>query len=257
MCTSDCENILNLITPYIDNRLSSEEIDLVEKHINSCEHCKNELYFMTSFTKKLHELPEISVTQDFQENLIEKAKETIKRKKAKRISYLKRGSMGVAAAAVVAFSVVGYSNLKPQEEIADIKQAESILSPSLKIEEPQSDKKETHQKNISPHKKTEENVESPSKSNIGVFDKTEEEIKEPVASAISLDSETEQFTKSIITVNEENINKVLELLSAYEKDDIGYKVLKPQELAARLLELGCTIETSPDEDLDRNYFIIK
>lgn len=276
MHTSDCKNILNLIPLYIDNVLSEEENDIVLRHINSCKLCKKEHEFMVSLMRNTHELPAIEVPSDFHKNIMVKAQNILRAKTARRMTYLKRGSAGFAAAAVIALSVVTYSNLGKTEKGAIPDDFAFTVSPSSQPSE-------------SPSPVVDENINQriqvPVQKEKNILADAQEGPAEPssgsgggsaAASAPTLDIAAEikqdetllteattflekkpEFTKTVIMTNEENHAAVLDILSIYEKDGIGYKVENINEVTRKLAELGCVAKATADDTLSTNYIVLK
>ncbi len=111
MIKSDCENIQNLIPLYIDNMLSENERDILLEHIANCKACKEELILMQTMVSKIAELPEIPVSPTFHRKLMER----VRKEKVGGYTRYTRGwksaASFVAAAAVVALSVVSFLSL--------------------------------------------------------------------------------------------------------------------------------------------------
>ncbi len=256
MYNSDCKDILDLIPLYIDNKLSEEDYLIVQNHINSCESCKKELEFMVSFTQKFRELPQIDISPDFHENLMEKAKKNLRNKELKRITYLRRGGAGVAAAVVALF--ISYSNIKPAPPVANDDFNDTALN-SSQADKPldiTADKNIQAKTSKSPAFINEPDTSSKETNDTGTFpDSPEEDVF--LQENVTVIDEEVQFSKSIITANDENREEILSILSTCEKDSTGYKSKNPEKLLQKLLELGCTIETVADETININYIILK
>lgn len=58
-----CERIEELLSPYIENELSSKEKREVKTHLKECEHCSTLLSFMKVTTESLADLPELEVSE--------------------------------------------------------------------------------------------------------------------------------------------------------------------------------------------------
>lgn len=170
MAKSDCTNILNLIPLYIDNMLSEEEHDIVCEHIAGCSDCRKEYEMMKSIMVSAGSLPEIDVPEGFHENLMEKIRVAAKDAPKRRTLIPWRRATGfVAAAAVVALSVVSYLSLDRNNGAAN----PDLYLPSPSTEQTIAPASEARQSDA-------ENREETTAQNIGAQPERGETAKPPV-----------------------------------------------------------------------------
>ena len=62
---SECQKVKGLLSPYIDQQLSSSERVLVEKHLAKCAVCSVELESLRATVNLLHRVPIVSPTRSF------------------------------------------------------------------------------------------------------------------------------------------------------------------------------------------------
>lgn len=260
MANPDCEQILNLIPLYIDNMLSEEENDIVGRHLNSCENCKKEFEFMTSLVKNSAHIPEISLPDNFHKKLMIRAEKMLRAKKAKRYIMLRRVGTGVVAAAVLALSIVSFSNITNQNADTNpdnIYINTSISDTPISIEakekvQPTDTKKELPStQKTQPKSLADEEKISPDKE----VDATTGGAALAVADI--QDEEQELYTVVTVTVDDSIHNEVLKILSGYEKDATGYKVPDVASILSKLENINATITTEKSEAVTSNYIIIK
>jgi len=60
-----CRKVRGVLSEYIDNRLSTEDKNLVERHLETCEACSKELESLRMTVQLLHRVPEVSVPRSF------------------------------------------------------------------------------------------------------------------------------------------------------------------------------------------------
>ncbi len=269
MNAPNCKEILNLIPLYLDNILDNEENLLVEEHIKNCPACQKELDFMSAVMAKTKELPEISVPSGMRQKIIEKAKELNAQKRIKRALYLKRISSGVAVAAVVAISVVGFNGLnKPDTTIDEIS-----LSSHTEIAENEIPSPEVSEKASATPRKIEAVTPEPPKKDTSLTKDTPSRVPpladEPIVtedaenttnpSVPSLFSEVdlEYFTKATIEITAENEAIVTELITDYEKDDTGYIIHDMNILLRKLKDSGVKVKTEVSADITQDYLVLE
>lgn len=68
----ECKKIKKLLQLYIDNALTSDEKQMVEKHLKGCPTCRAELKPLYSIVKMVGSLPEIPPPPDFTEKVMSK-----------------------------------------------------------------------------------------------------------------------------------------------------------------------------------------
>jgi hypothetical protein len=67
-----CTKIQDLLSPYLDGALSAEEHDMVERHLNNCTFCRQELLMLKETVQIMHSLPDVEIPADFSSRLHEK-----------------------------------------------------------------------------------------------------------------------------------------------------------------------------------------
>jgi hypothetical protein len=60
-----CRKVRGMLSEYIDNRLDGENKSLVERHLETCEACSNELESLRVTVQLLHRVPEVSAPRSF------------------------------------------------------------------------------------------------------------------------------------------------------------------------------------------------
>ena len=260
MAKSDCENILNLIPLYIDNMLSKEESDIVCRHIEECASCKEEYEFLKSIMGT--ELPEIEVPDGFHDRLMANVRKTIPSPK-KRVYLNRRIISGVAAAAVIALSVVSYLNLgnedisqNPDDYVAPIETQKPISEEPGKTQ--QSEQWETHiapERNVQP-KLVDEPMPATEDVDTGIVNSEENVGEDTPITAFCL---REEYCLTFVTVDESEIDNALKILENCEKDEIGYIAGEEKEnLLLKLSELsGYSVRIKTDNDIQNDYIIIE
>ena len=132
----ECSIILDLLSPYIDNEVTEEERELVEKHLSECPSCAEEYHILKSVLNELSLIEDRDLPAGFHEDLMNK----IGVKKKRNILRFTRQAFPVAAAAfmlVLVIGVVGLSNLdrwakgSKMEYATDSVKEEASLEPSL------------------------------------------------------------------------------------------------------------------------------
>lgn len=276
MNTTNCSEILNLIPSYIDDILDNEEKDRVAEHIKSCPDCSAEYAFLSSVAKTTANLPNVKISADFHTKLMAKAKAQRAAKQAKRIVLLKRSGAGVAAAAVVALSVVSFGNLNktnsdigdqapvyfasPAPEVAptpDTYTTTDITSTAPAKANVQDLQENTQPKTQTTYADTDDAVPSGGGSSARIdIEVAPSATEETLASDAAAISEDACFTKAVITLGDTNRDAVMEILSAYEKDEIGYRIPDINRVMRKIAELGIEVYAESC-DLGQNYIIVK
>ena len=62
---TQCSRVHSQLSEYLDKRLGTEERDAVERHINSCQACAEELKSMQMTVHLLHDMPLVNVPRSF------------------------------------------------------------------------------------------------------------------------------------------------------------------------------------------------
>jgi hypothetical protein len=122
----NCKQVRDNLSPYLDQVLSQEEVNLVEKHLEKCSSCRQELIDLKKTLSLIQGLPELPVPESFQIDLhrkleaLQQEKET-KNKKDRLVTFPMRwASLGMAAVLVLVIYTF-ISPLLPQlKEQSDI-----------------------------------------------------------------------------------------------------------------------------------------
>jgi hypothetical protein len=72
----DCAKIKSLLSEYADGVLDDQNMDMVQKHLLSCQSCAQEFSELKALIKQLNELPKIKASDEF----IEKVHQRIERR---------------------------------------------------------------------------------------------------------------------------------------------------------------------------------
>jgi len=62
---SECQQVKNLLSPFIDHQLTSSEQGLVEAHLERCEACQRELESLRAVVNLVHRVPLVSPPRSF------------------------------------------------------------------------------------------------------------------------------------------------------------------------------------------------
>ncbi len=285
---ANCKEILNLIPLYADNVLAESEKDMVRRHIDSCKKCKQEFQFMTSIVSTAAELPEISVPDDFHKKLIAKAAVSARRKRTKRLSLYKQIGTVAAVAAVFALCVVSFGNMEKQPNIATNpddyivetpKASENPVSIIVKDEDTSEENRTDISKELSKEavkfQKSISKKTTPSAEQKEDIDNTTPILKNPSTAEVAgsnthpdisgatsgasavMEEEIARYTVATVVVTENMSEQVTNILSSYEKDDIGYKVSDINTVIRSLAELGVTVEAKICDNIMNNYIIVE
>ncbi len=111
-----CEDILELLSLYIDNELDDETSKLVKEHVELCSSCKDELVQLQQVVKMCNEVDEVELPDSFNEVLHQKLKlEHKKMEDDKKITVMRNRILktitSVAAIFIVIFAVRGFMNI--------------------------------------------------------------------------------------------------------------------------------------------------
>lgn len=265
MANADCKQILNLIPLYIDNELSDEEIDIVSQHLESCKKCKSEFEFMKSVMVTTKGMENIDLPKDFHKNLMEKAEKLARAKRANRILLLRRAGTSVAAAAVIALSVVTFNEFIEPKDIKKVDQyrASKLSDSPLSLKAPSENKEKSA---ISVDKST-ENIEK-SEPPQTVSDKAKTDSRDVFANEgakteteipkeISIASVESTHVVATVTLKDDIRDEVLKILADYEKDETGYIVQDIESVSDSLNALGAQVQLKTVDNINKNYIIIK
>jgi len=67
-----CRKIKKLLQLYIDNALTFDEKQMIERHLKECSTCRAELKSLSSMVKMIGSLPEIPPPPDLTEKVMSK-----------------------------------------------------------------------------------------------------------------------------------------------------------------------------------------
>ena len=105
----ECEKFNKLLDKLIENDdISDEDKAFMEKHSCSCDTCKQELGFVKSITKTLHDLPKLEVPSDFKDKVNARIDTELKITPIKRFAghIVRNGGRYSAVAACLVLAVV-------------------------------------------------------------------------------------------------------------------------------------------------------
>jgi hypothetical protein len=108
----DCENIKELLSTYIDEECTEEEMKIIENHLLTCKDCQREYKILKDIKDRLGQVLDIELPEGLHNDIMDSIKkEQIKPEKKKRSFY--KWSLPIAAAfiLVITFAVVGEENL--------------------------------------------------------------------------------------------------------------------------------------------------
>ncbi len=132
-----CEEILELLSLYIDNELDDEISKIVKEHVELCSSCKDELVQLQQVVKMCNEADEVELPHNFNEVLHQKLKlEHKKMEDDKKITVMRNRILktitSVAAIFIVIFAVRGIINIEMQiNDVSSTKNGESMKPNSV------------------------------------------------------------------------------------------------------------------------------
>jgi len=68
----NCQKIIKLLNPYVDQVLDAESIQQVEEHLRSCPTCQDEYLRLKEMVASLNLLPQVSTPQNLTQNIMTK-----------------------------------------------------------------------------------------------------------------------------------------------------------------------------------------
>lgn len=137
MKVKKCEEILELLSLYIDNELDDETSKIVKEHVELCSSCKDELVQLQQVVKMCNEADEVELPDNFNEVLHQKLKlEHKKMEDDKKITVMRNRILktitSVAAIFIVIFAVRGIMNIEMQmNDVSSTKNGESMKPNSV------------------------------------------------------------------------------------------------------------------------------
>jgi hypothetical protein len=110
-----CEKILELLSPYIENELNTEEKAAVKNHLQSCSSCSSLLSSLEEIHVSLADFPELEVSQDLRKRLY--AIPSKKRKFNLGLDFFLRPSLQpVLAVASIFFILISFYFFHPNKK---------------------------------------------------------------------------------------------------------------------------------------------
>lgn len=64
-----CKDVKRLLSSYIDGEISMDKKKEVEEHLSYCYECRKELIILRKILKEIHNIPEVSPSENFSEKL--------------------------------------------------------------------------------------------------------------------------------------------------------------------------------------------
>ena len=120
-----CDEIAELLPAYQDGELTLEERRTVEAHLAECPECRRTMKDLGTVTLALGELPEITVSNDFAEAVLRRARAT-----RTRPLFTLRRVVSYAAAAVVVIGlglwIAGIPERGTPDQLADLPNLELL-----------------------------------------------------------------------------------------------------------------------------------
>lgn len=104
---TNCNEINQMMSQYIDCQLDGEALEVFEKHIAGCSDCRNELEQMLQIVELCTDISEDDLPDSFRSELHEKLVKAAKENNRKRIiHYVNRCTKAIAAAAAVVLIII-------------------------------------------------------------------------------------------------------------------------------------------------------
>lgn len=250
MANKECEKIRKLLPLYIDSMLSDKECDEVLKHLDKCPDCKNEYNYLKAIIGTAKEIPQKELSQDFHKNLMEKVKTKSHKKKKHYITL--RHISAVAAAAAVAISFVALGEM---DEPKEMNLTDRFITSRVSDEPVQKDADKSAKHSYEPEQKNVNKKPSSDSKNTAIEEKVPKEQQIPATA--SLDDETKIYKSATVTVTEDIRDEIFEILSDFEKDDVGYIVEDIEGILEKIKETGASVVMNSADANANNYIMIK
>lgn len=172
----NCKHFKELMNLFLDGYAKNEEIYFLEKHIDSCEECKNYFSKLKDYKENLKKLERKEIPLGFEKKVMERIEE----KEKSKLFFKRRLFLELSISFILLFSIfIVYLNLNfPEEKIK-----ESIIIKRREVKIKSEEKKEVADKAFLDEKrkevkKEEEKVKAPQKQRLV---EKKEEIKVPYA----------------------------------------------------------------------------
>ena len=119
-----CHKVRGMLSEYIDTRLDSEDRGVVERHLEICEACSNELESLQMTVQLLNRVPLVPAPRSFAISEVETGRVSIF--EPQRLGWL-RPATAFATVALIALLIVDFLQVVPHDQI--------MLSPAPQGEE--------------------------------------------------------------------------------------------------------------------------
>ncbi len=129
-----CEKVKEMLSLYIDEELCDDEKEAVKVHLEACGACKSEYEFLHGIISAANAMPAISADADFHARIMQAATNLPAAKPARR-SLWRMASGFVAAAAVIAISVISLNSLPGHPDLTKAPETE-IQTPATQAPTP-------------------------------------------------------------------------------------------------------------------------
>jgi predicted anti-sigma-YlaC factor YlaD len=113
-----CENIENLLSPYLEDELTAEDRLAVEEHLKSCSDCSVLFDLMKETQESLADFPQAEMSEELLENLYDIPHK--KRKRGFSLDFLVRPALQpYMAAATVLLTIMSFYLFHPEKSAID------------------------------------------------------------------------------------------------------------------------------------------
>jgi anti-sigma factor RsiW len=113
-----CEQIEKLLSPYIEDELTTEERKAVDAHLRICPDCVSLLVLLQETTASLSDFPELDVSEDLMARL-QAIPQTKQRFRARFNFLLKPSLQPILAAATVLMTLISFYTFHPDKATID------------------------------------------------------------------------------------------------------------------------------------------
>lgn len=124
---SECESVIELLSPYLDGRVSDAEKESLEEHVSRCSSCALELQRLRVVVQALRALPVVPVPRSFALPEGQKGPSTI-------LPYLQRATFALAAVFIMMFVTSLYIQAtapQPRAQFSAAVRAQKAESPKV------------------------------------------------------------------------------------------------------------------------------
>ena len=109
-----CHKVRGMLSEYIDTRLDSEDRGVVERHLEICEACSNELESLQMTVQLLNQVPLVPAPRSFAISEVETGRVSIF--EPQRLGWL-RPATAFATVALIALLIVDFLQVVPHDQI--------------------------------------------------------------------------------------------------------------------------------------------